>query len=444
MIKYKILLSKKGVLQHFFCFQHIFLNFSGVLLIVNKINNWKKNIILFLTSQNISLFGSMLVQYAITWYITLKTQSGIMMTVSIICGFLPMFFLSPFAGVWADRYNRKLLIVLSDSMIACATLILAILFFLGFDSVWMLFVASAIRATGAGIQTPAVNSFIPQFVPQQNLTKVNATNSTIQSLVTLAAPMLSGILLSLATIEIIFFIDVITAAIAVMILLLNVHVPAHAKALKKQEKSYFKDMIEGIKYIKNHDYVKIFFLFNAFFFIRLAPAAFLTPLQVARTFGDDVWRLTAIEVVFSLGMIIGGIIMANWGGLKNRVYTMILANMINGVLICTLGLTPFFWGYLVLMTLIGLVVPSFNTPAMVMLQQKVEEEFLGRVFGVMGMISSIMMPLGMLVFGPIADYVRIEWLLIGTGLLMVVQSVFMLKSKVLIKAGMLAIKAEKV
>lgn len=112
-------------------------------------NNWRKNITLFLSSQTISLFGSMLVQYAITWYITLNTQSGIMMTISIICGFLPTFFLSPFAGVWADRYNRKMLIIMSDCMIAVATLIMAILFFMGYDDLWLLFLASAIRALGS-------------------------------------------------------------------------------------------------------------------------------------------------------------------------------------------------------------------------------------------------------------------------------------------------------
>src|SRR5690554_4174095 len=92
----------------------------------NMNTNWKKNIILFLTSQTISLFGTSLVQYAIMWHITLTTQSGVMMTIAIICGFLPTFFLSPFAGVWADRFNRKLLIILSDSMIALTTLVLAI------------------------------------------------------------------------------------------------------------------------------------------------------------------------------------------------------------------------------------------------------------------------------------------------------------------------------
>src|SRR3954449_6833269 len=119
-------------------------------------NNWKKNIILFLSSQTVSLFGSSLVQYAIMWHITLTTQSGVMMTLFIICGFIPTFILSPIAGVWADRYNRKILIILADGLIAVATLILAILFLMGFDAIWLLFVIAAIRAFGTGVQMPAV------------------------------------------------------------------------------------------------------------------------------------------------------------------------------------------------------------------------------------------------------------------------------------------------
>lgn len=397
--------------------------------------NWKKDIILFLTSQTISLFGSMLVQYAISWYITLKTQSGIMMTISIICGFLPTFFLSPFAGVWADRYNRKLLIITADSLIAVSTLILAILFFMGYDSLWLLFTASAIRALGAGIQTPAVGAFIPQLVPEDKLTKVTAVNSSIQSMITLVCPMLSGVLLTMAEIETIFFIDVITAAAAVFILLLLLRVPAHAKAMEKQTNSFFRDMQEGYTYIKNHSYVKTFFLFCALFFILAAPVAFLTPLQVTRTFGSDVWRLTAIEITFSIGMMSGGVIMAAWGGFKNKIHSMVLSNIIIGISTFALGVIPVFWIYLLFMGIVGVAMPIFNTPSTVLLQQKVEPDFLGRVFGVLGMISSIMMPLGMLVFGPVADFIAIEWLLIGTGLMILVMSLFMLGSKVLIEAG---------
>ncbi len=200
--------------------------------------NWKKNIILFLVSQTISLFGSSLVQYAITWYITLKTQSGFMMTISIICGFLPTFFLSPFAGVLADRYNRKVIMILSDGLIALSTLILAIVFLVGYNSLWLLFLTLTIRAIGTGIQTPAVGAVLPQLVPEDKLTKINAINSSIQSLVLIASPMLSAALLTMTTIEIVFFIDVVTAIIAIVTLILFVKVPSHEKALEKQEIGY--------------------------------------------------------------------------------------------------------------------------------------------------------------------------------------------------------------
>ncbi len=398
-------------------------------------NIWKKDIILFLISQTLSLFGTSLVQYAIMWYITLHTKSGVMMTISIVCGFVPTFFLSPFAGVWADRYNRKILIMLSDSFIAVATLILAILFFLGYDSIGLLFVVSAIRALGSGIQSPAVNAFIPQMVPEEQLTKVNGINGSIQSIVMLISPMISGVLLTTSTIETIFFIDVITAAIAVLTLLFFLKVPAHAKARQSQEVSYFKDMQEGIAYIRSHTYVKKFFIFCAFFFFLAAPVAFLTPLQVTRSFGDDVWRLTAIEITFSLGMMLGGILMASWGGFRNKVHTMTFSSFIIGLCTLALGVVPSFWFYLSIMVITGLVMPLFNTPSMVLLQEKVEPDFMGRVFGVMAMISSSMMPLGMLIFGPLSDMIPIEWLLVGTGFLMFVQSFFLIGSKDLVEAG---------
>lgn len=398
-------------------------------------NNWKKDITLFLLSQNISLFGSALVQYAMMWYVVLETQSGIMMTIYIISGFVPTFFLSPFAGVWADRYSRKLLIIWADAGIAIATLILALIFLSGHVAIWLIFVAAAIRAFGSAVHTPAVNAFIPQIVPEDKLIKINATNSSIQSVVFLISPMISAALLTFSSIENIFFIDVVTAAIAIFILINFLHVPDHSKAVNKQFTGYFKDLHEGLIYIKNHEFVKLFFLFCAVFFFLVSPVAFLTPLQVTRSFGNDVWRLTAIEVAFSGGMAAGGAIIASWGGFKNKVHTMIFSMFTFGACTFALGVIPNFWVYLGFMGILGIALPAFNTPSTTLVQQKVETDFLGRVFGVYGMISSSMMPLGILLFGPVADAIRIELLLIGTGTLLLALSCIMYYSKTLVSAG---------
>jgi MFS transporter, DHA3 family, macrolide efflux protein len=401
----------------------------------NLKENWLKNIILFLSSQTISLFGSSLVQYAIMWHITLTTESGLMMTLFIICGFIPTFLLSPVAGVWADRYNRKILIVLSDGLIAISTLILAILFLMGYDSVWLLFVMAAIRALGTGIQTPAVGAILPQIVPKDKLTKVNGANGSIQAVIMFISPMVSAALLAMASLEIIFFIDVITAAIAIVTLMAFLKISVHEKAAEKQTTSYYSDFKQGIKYVNGQAFLKRFFLLFAIFLALMAPAAFLTPLQVTRSFGGDVWELTAIEIAFSIGMMAGGGIIATWGGFKNKVKTMAFAGFIMGACTLALGIVPIFWLYLAFMALFGIAMPIFNTPTTVLLQEKIEENYLGRVFGVMGMISTSMMPLGMLIFGPMADFIDIEWLLIGTGIFILILTVFLGRDEVLLEAG---------
>jgi len=122
--------------------------------------NWKKNTALFLAGQAVSLFGTMIVQYAITWHITLKSQSGMMMAVFTVAGFLPMFFISPFSGVWIDRFNKKYIINMADGATAFASLVVAIFLMLGFESYIVLLVCAVVRAFGQGVQTPAAGAFI--------------------------------------------------------------------------------------------------------------------------------------------------------------------------------------------------------------------------------------------------------------------------------------------
>ena len=398
-------------------------------------SSWKKHTIFFLASQNISLFGSMLVQYAIMWHITLTTQSGTMMMISIICGFIPTLIISPFAGVWADRLERKKVIILSDAMIAITTLAMAISFYFGFESLWQLLVVMAIRSFGNGIQTPAVSALLPQLVPNEQLTKVNGIQQSIQACVSIISPILSGALLSITPIEQIFGIDVLTAALAIGILLFLLKIPTQKRINGTIKVSYFTDLRDGIIYIHHHDFIKTLFVFCAFFFVLVSPIAFLSPLQTTRNYGPDIWRLTAIEVTFSGGMMIGGALIALWKGFANKLHTMVLSILINGVFIIAMSLIPPFWIYLACMAIIGVSMPLFNTPFTVLLQQKVDPAYLGRVFGVFSMISSSVMPLAMLFFGPLADVIKIEWMLFVTGTIMAIEGWVMSRNKKLLRAG---------
>ena len=384
-----------------------------------------------------SMFGSMLVSHAVSWHILLQEQTGSLVALFTCAAMLPMVFISPFAGVWADRYNRKHLVNISDAAIAVITLAVAILYTAGFQSIWFLFATVMARSVGMGIQNPAASALIPQIVPEEHLMRFNGIQSTAQSLTTFAAPMAAGALMSFLPLETIFYIDVVTAVIGISTVFFCVKVP-HVP--KKQEKTlgsavYYHEMAEGFRFVAKAPWLKTLLIASALFGIFASPAAMLTPLQVVRTFGDDVWLLTAIEIAFSAGMMAGGIVISAWGGFKNKSHTMVLAWLCFGVTTFLFGVIPIFWVYLGVMVLCGLAMPIYNTPAMTLLQTKIPPELMGRVFSVLMIINGIAMPFGMAIFGPLGDIVSIELLLIVTGVLLISGGLALIGRKELMKAG---------
>ena len=403
----------------------------------NETNSWKKNIALFLAGQAVSLIGSSLVGYAIMWHITLKTGSGAMLTAFTVAIMLPTFFIAPFGGVWADNYNRKKLVMIPDAFIAAVTLVIAACFSLGIESLGILIVCSVARSFGQGVQMPAVNSLIPQIVPKEHLLRVNGINSMIMSISMLGTPALAAAILNFFPIQTILFLDAVTAATAIFILLVFVKVPDHkAKtAARGQGLSALSDLKAGIVYIRDHPFLLRFFIIVACFTFLLSPSAFLTPLQVARNFNADYWYLSVIEIAFSVGMLIGGLLMSTWGGFKNRTITIGVSFIILSVMTVGLGLTKAFMLYSAFMLVIGITASTGNTPALTVLQQKVDPAYMGRVTSVMTMISSVVMPLGTVVFGPLSDRISLDYIIIVTGALIAALGVYLFFDKELIKAG---------
>ncbi len=395
--------------------------------------HWTRRTALFLIGQTITLFGSSVVQYTIGWHITLSTKSGAMLTIATLCGFLPQVLITLFAGVWADRYNRKLLIVLADGMIALCTAVLAILFSLGYTELWLLFVISAIRSVGAGIQTPAVSAFLPELVPQDKLMRVNGINASIMSLMLLLAPAAAGGLYAAMGLAPVFWVDVITAAIGISLLLV-LKAPAR-EASPHVEQHFLSDMLGGIRYITRSAWLREMILFYLFTALMFGPVVFLTPLMVARSFGEEPWRLVVHEMVFAGGSILGGLVVGLWGGFKNKVHTLIAASAAFGLLTLIMGFSPSFWFYLGVMLPMGISMPFVNTTSMTVLQTRVQPEVMGRVFGLVSIIGSTAMPLSMLIFGPLADVMSVELQLIISGFVMVVISLIALRFRSLIQAG---------
>ena len=309
-------------------------------------NKWRQKTTLFLSSQAVSLFGSSIVQFGLVWFVTFKTSSGFWVSMLTVCAYVPQFLISFFAGVWADRYSRKKLIILADTSITIATLILALMMpYISKDTILLSFflLVSAIRSVGAGIQTPAVSAIIPQLVPTEKLMRVNGINATIQSIVQFAAP-----------------------AVA---------------------------------------------------------AGFLATLFVSRTYGDKYIYLTVVELIGFAGMMAGGILLGVWGGFKEKMKTLVVGLFLFGALAVGMGMIENFIVYLILMFVYGIALTMIQTATTTMLQESAEPKMQGRVFGFFSAIYSGFLPLGMVVFGPLSDAVEMKWVMIGSGIALIILGV---------------------
>lgn len=390
---------------------------------------WNRYITRFLVAQTISLLGSSIVQYAIIWYITLTTSSGKMITLSTLCGFLPQILISFFAGVWIDRYSRKRIVIITDCLIASATLVLVFSFLIGHKNIWLLLAVLAIRSAGTGVQTAAVNAIIPQIVPKRYLMKINGINSTLSAIIMFVSPAISGAVLSIATLEETLFIDILTALIGTSI---TATVPIESLKIERRiVESHFIKVKEGIFYLKKHDFIRNILSFQLLVLFLISPSAFLTPLMVSRTFGTEVWRLTMSEMTYSFGMIVGGAIIASWGGFKKKLNTTLVAGGFYGIMMIGLGVAPVFIAYLICNMLIGIASPCYNTPITATIQENVAAEMQGRIFSFMQIATSCALPLGMMFFGPLADIINIQNLLIISGILVFSISTFVYTRKIL-------------
>ncbi|HHX73726.1 MAG TPA: MFS transporter [Firmicutes bacterium] len=379
-----------------------------------------KKIVLFLISQNISLFGSSVVGFAIVWYITLETSSGLWLTLATVCAMLPQVAISLWGGVWADRHNRKYLIMLADAFIACATLGLAIAFLAGFKHLGLLLAVAAVRSLGAGIQTPAVNAIYPQLVPQENLTRIQGINQTLSSVLMLLSPAVGGVILGSLDIVWALLLDVVTAALAILIISF-----IKVEKIRREDApaSLFAELRQGIVYTFRHPHLRGIMLCFACSFFLVTPAAVLTPLLVERSFGSDVWRLTANEVAWTVGSLVGGVYVSVHGDFNDKIRTIALCLVAFGVTFGLLGVAGNFPLYLAIMGIAGFFMPVIATAQTVFIQERAEPAMLGRVFSIVQIIAASAMPVAILLFGPLADLVSVEAILIVSGVLLALTGV---------------------
>jgi DHA3 family macrolide efflux protein-like MFS transporter len=369
--------------------------------------NWAVRFFTIFTGQAFSLFGSSLVQFALIWYLTQKTGSATVLATASLFAMLPQILLGPIAGTVVDRGNRRLIMIFSDATIAVFTLLLAYLFWSGKVEVWHIYLISAIRSLGGAFHHPAMAASTSLMVPKEQLSRVSGANQTMQGLVSIVAPPVGALLVAVMATENMLMIDVVTAVMGITpLLFFSVPQPKQEEHHESApRKSFMQDMGAGIKYMVSWPGLLMMGLMATMLNFLLGPTTALTPLLVTKYFGKGALELGSLDSFFGIGMIAGGITLSIWGGFKKKIVTSLSGIIMFSFAILAIAIAPAdkFWVMVASMFVIGFMMPMANGPIHALFQTLIEPNMQGRVLSLVSSVAQAMMPLSLIIAGPVTD-----------------------------------------
>jgi len=381
----------------------------------NTNNHWAVRFYTLWVGQALSLLGSQLVQFAIIWYLTQKTNSATMLSIASMMGLLPGVLLSPLIGTWVDRGNRKQILIAADGTVAFATLMLALLFAFNVVQTWHIFVVLFIRAVAGGFHQSAWGASVVLLVPKEQLARVQGFNQSLYGGLNIISAPLGAFLLAVLPMQGILSIDITTALIAISIVTFT-QIPQPETTDQKTPSTFWQDFTAGFRYVIAWRGLVILLglvMVINFFYSAIEP---LTPLLITNHFSGDATQLGIWLSAFAAGNVIGGLILGAWGGFKRKIITAQTGLMFMGMSTLVIGLisSDLFWVGLVANTTAGLVMPIVNGSYGATLQAAIKPEMQGRVFAFIFSTAMLISPMSLIIAGPVADAIGIQsWFLIA-------------------------------
>lgn len=367
--------------------------------------------------QIISVLASSMSQFALTIFMYEKTQSATALGLMQVFFITPFLLISPIAGVMVDRYNRKLMMMVSDFAAGLATLsILAVLYF-DVWQFWHMYAASIIFGLGMAFQWPAYSAAISTMVPKEQLGRANGMMSLIEAGPGVIAPILAGALLPIIKLTGILFFDVATFILAIGALLI-VHVPQPVRTEEgaKASGGMLKEAAYGFKYIFARPSLLglqlIFFAGNLFAGIGFTV---LTPMILSRS-GNNSLMFGSVQTAGAIAGVVGGVVMSVWGGFKRRVHGVLFGHIIGGIGMAIIGFAGGLPIWITGMAITSVVVALVNGSNQAIWQSKVAPDVQGRVFASRRLIAWITNPISPIIGGTLADFVLEPAARAGTGL----------------------------
>lgn len=383
-------------------------------------SNWKQKFFTIWTGQAVSLITSAILQMTIIFYLTEKTQSAVVLSMASLIGFLPYAVFGPAIGVLVDRYDRKMIMICADLIIASAGGVLAVIAIYMELPVWIVMVVLFIRSVGTAFHSPALSAVTPLLVPEEELTKCAGYSQSLQSISYILSPAAAAFLYSVWELNAIIAIDVVGAVIACIAVAL-VHIPKVNIEQESLKRNFIGEMKQGLFVLKENKGLFTLLLIGTLYMLVYMPINALYPLISMEHFGGTPMHISITEIAYASGMLTGGLLLGLFGGYKKRITLITASIFMMGVSLTISGLLPSneFIFFVLCCGIMGLSVPFYSGVQTALFQEKIKPEYLGRVFSLTGSIISLAMPFGLILSGAFADRIGVSHWFLLSGILII-------------------------
>ena len=378
--------------------------------------SWKKKFFAIYLGQLASMAGSYAVQFALIWWIASETGSAVMMGLAGLAGFLPSTLLSPLAGIAADRLPRKYICITADLFIGSCAALFALLLWRFDLPVWSAVVILFIRSMGSAFHQPAFRAMIPQFVPADQPIKAGGWDQLIASGSFLLGPALGAGLYAAFPLAAVLLTDLAGAVIASVLLAL-VPVP-QPQAVPHESQTTRGAWAEGLAIFRSDRVLLRLIAVETLCMIFYMPLSSFYPLMTSSYFHASAWHGSAVQIFYAVGMMTAAFLFGSVVQVKRLLLVSYIGLVGIGVCAAVGGLLPpTMWAWFVFALACGVMGAFGNVhgvPLVAYMQTTIPPEKLGRAFAFTNLLSSLTMPLGLVIASPLAEWLGVNvWFLIA-------------------------------
>ena len=368
--------------------------------------------------QVVSLLGSAMTWFAFTIWAWEKTGKASALATISFFAFLPAVLLTPLAGAFVDRWNRKLVMLLSDFAAALGTLAIFLIYTFGDLQIWHIYLVSILAGFFTAFQYPAYAAAVTTMLSKEDYTRAEGMLGSARALSGILAPIFAAALLSPIGLNGIMLIDIGTFLFAFgTLLFIHIPQPIQTETGLQSRGTLWQEIVFGFRYIKERQSLRSLTILFMFAGIFLAiGATLMAPLVLSLTRNSET-ALATVQSMGAVGGVAGGVLLSLWGGTKRRIHNV----LVGGAGACLLGILWLGLSHAVLFWAIGSFFFAFFEPFVeggniAIWQTKVEADVQGRVFSARHLLVQIPYLFGILFAGYLAEASAISQVLICAGI----------------------------